>query len=89
MVTTQVVLAVGSTLLLIAGTVAWEREKRFVAYWLFAAGFAIATAWALVGMALPPAARRGMGPDTYLLFATMAGAAAVYFLVTVRGLRPR
>ena len=87
MVTSQVVLALGAILVLSAGTVAWAREQRYTGSWLLGFGFGLATLWAVLGMTAP-AGTADMDSETYMLFGTMAGVFAIYFIHTAFHTRP-
>jgi peptidoglycan/LPS O-acetylase OafA/YrhL len=81
MVTTRGVLALLVIGLMVAALVAGRREEEAIATWLMAAGFAVASAWAGLGVVFTR--QRGaeglLGPQIYLSLLAMAVAFAVYF----------
>ncbi len=86
MVSSQFILAVGAVVVLSIGSVTWATERRYVGGWILGFGFILATFWAILGMLYPELA--GMDAQTYLLFATMAGSFAIYFMHTAFYSRP-
>lgn len=86
MVTSQVVFAVGAVVVLSIGSVAWATERRYLGGWILGFGFVLATLWAVLGVMYPE--RAGMEAQTYLLFGTMAGSFAIYFMHTAFYTRP-
>lgn len=81
MVTTRGVLALLVIGLMIAALVAGRRGEETVATWLMAAGFAVASAWAGLGVVLTrqQGAEGVLSPQIYLSLLAMAVAFTVYF----------
>lgn len=81
MVTTRGVLALLVIGLMIAALVAGRRGEETVATWLMTAGFAVASAWAGLGVVFTrqEGAEGVLGPQIYLSLLAMGVAFTVYF----------
>lgn len=81
MATTREVLAVMGIVVLTIGTVVHHRGNQSGGYALFAAGFALATLWATLGMLQAQQGMADLTPETYLSGAASGVAVTLYFAI--------
>lgn len=81
MVSTRAVLALLTMLLLTGGSVWTYRDREIAGAWLFAAGFAVATGWGLLTLALVARDAAAVRQSTTVALTSVA---MVMFILSVR-----